>query len=141
ATTPDAAVEFSYKKNSIATNEHHYSLVIKITNLGRQLINHFQLQFTFPQFGNVRHIIHKREHIDYWDESRNKCVIRYRSNKVLYPTEEIDVGREMAIQYKVDGHIYAQIDDDGGPMIDWTLHADNMTPKTGSIPFQALQCF
>ena len=90
ATMPDATVEFSYKKNSITSNEHHYSLAVKITNLGRQLINHFQLQFTFPQFnGTVRHIIHKKEHIDCWGESGTKLVIRYRSNKVLYPTEEI----------------------------------------------------
>ncbi len=142
ATTPDATVGFSYKKNSITSNEHHYSLTVKITNLGRQLINHFQLQFTFPQFnGTVRHIIHKTEHIDCWGESGTKLVIRYRSNKVLYPTEEIDIGREMAIQYMVNGHIYAQIGENGEPMIDWTLHADNMPPKTGSIPFENLQCF
>lgn len=142
ATTPNATVEFSYKKNSIASNEHHYSLTVKITNLGRQLINHFQLQFTFPQFnGTVRHIIHKTDHIDCWGESGTKLVIRYRSNKVLYPTEEIDVGREMAIQYMVNGQIYAQIGENGEPMIDWTLHADNMPPKTGSIPFEHLQCF
>ena len=89
----------------------------------------------------MRHIIHKKEHIDYWDESRTTFVVRYRSNKVLYPTEEVDIGREMAIQYMVNGNIYAQIDDEGGPMIEWTLHADTMSPKTGSIPFEELQCF
>jgi len=142
ATTADAVVEFSYNRNSITMDEHHYSLVVKIKNLGKQMINHFQLQFTFPQLeGNVRHIINKREYIDCWGESGKKLVIRYRSNKVLYPTEEIDIGREMAIQYMVNGRIYSQITDDGGPMIDWTLHADDMTPKTGSIPFEELQCF
>ena len=35
----------------------------------------------------------------------------------------------MAIQYMVDGHIYAQIGENGEPMIDWTLHADNMPPQ------------
>jgi hypothetical protein len=50
AITPDAAIEFSYQKNSIEMTEHHYTLVAKIKNLGNQVINHFQLQFTFPQW-------------------------------------------------------------------------------------------
>ena len=33
ATRPEAAVEFSYKKNSINSNEHHYSLIVRIKNL------------------------------------------------------------------------------------------------------------
>lgn len=142
ATSPDAVVEFSYIRNSIEMYEHHYTLAVKIKNLGRQLIHHFQLQFTFPQYdGNVRHIIHKKDHIDCWEQTRDRLVIRYRSNKVLYPTEEIDVGREMAVQYMVNSNIYGRISHGHGPMIDWTLHADNMPPKTGSIRFEELQCY
>lgn len=142
AITPDASIEFSYERNSITMREHHYTLLAKIKNLGHQVINHFQLQFTFPQWdGNVNHIIHKREHIDFWQASTNTLVIRYRSNKVLFPEEEIDIGREMAIQYMVNGPVYAKIDDGGGPMIEWTLNADSMPPKKGSKPFEEMQCF
>lgn len=143
-TVPDAGVQFSYE---LTTNnegrEHLYLLIIKIKNLGSQVINHFQLQFTFPQYdGNVNHIIHKREHIDLWQESPNRLVVRYRSNKVLFPEEEIEIGREMVIRYMVNSVIYHKIDRNlGGPMIDWTLNADNMKPKTGSFPFEKLQCF
>lgn len=141
ASTPDATVEFSYARNSITSSEHHYTLMIKIQNLGSQVINHFQLQFTFPQLeGNVRHIIHKREHIDCWGVTGTQFVIRYRSNKVLFPEEEIDIGREMAIQYLVNSLIYSNITR-GRLMVDWTLNADNMTTKKGSIPFETLQCY
>lgn len=140
--TPDASIEFSFSKNTISSNEHHYSLIAVIKNLGGQVINHFQLQFTFPQWdGNVRHIISKREHIDCWQSSRNELAIRYRSHKVLFPEEELDIGREMGIQYMVNGSIYANIREDGGPMIRWTLNADNMNPKSGEKPFEELQCF
>lgn len=141
-TTPDAAVEFSYTKNSITSPEHHYTLVVKIRNLGSQVINNFQLSFTFPQWdGNVQHIIHERDHIDCSQPSTNMFLIRYRSNKVLFPEEEIDVGQEMAIRYMVNGPIYGKLDGRRRPMVDWTLYADNMTPKTGAIPFEELQCF
>lgn len=140
-TTPDASVEFSYARNSITSTEHHYALTIKIRNLGSQVINHFQLQFTFPQFhGTVKHIIHKREHIDCWDVTGNQFVIRYRSNKVLFPEEEIDIGREMSIQYMVNSSIYSDVIR-GRIMVDWTLNADNMIAKKGSIPFEKLQCY
>jgi hypothetical protein len=142
ATTSDAAVEFSYSRNSITSSEHHYTLAVKIKNRGNQVINHFQLQFTFPQWdGNVDHIIHKRDHIDCWQPSANLLMIRYRSNKVLFPEEEIDVGQEMAIQYMVNGPIYGMLDGRRVPMVDWTLYADNMIPKTGAIRFEDLQCF
>jgi hypothetical protein len=141
-TMPDAAVEFSYARNNITSSEHHYTLVVKIKNLGNQVINHFQLQFTFPQWdGNVDHIIHKRDHIDCWQPSANRLMIRYRSNKVLFPEEEIDVGEEMAIQYMVNGPIYGMLDSRRVPMVDWTLYADNMIPKIGAIRFEDLQCF
>ena len=141
ATTPDAAVEFSYARNSITSSEHHYTLMIKIQNLGSQLINHFQLQFTLPQLdGNVRHSIQSQEHIDCWGVAGHTFVIRYRSNKVLFPEEEIEIGREMEIQYMVNSSIYHKITRER-LMIDWTLNADNMPSKKGSKPFETLHCY
>lgn len=142
ATTAEASVEFSYSRNSITSSEHHYTLAVKIKNLGNKVINHFQLQFTFPQWdGNVQHLIYKREHIDCWQPSANMLMIRYRSNKVLFPEEEIDAGQEMAIRYMVNGPIYAKMDTRSAPMVNWTLYADDMIPKTGAMPFEELQCY
>jgi hypothetical protein len=144
-TTPDAEVEFNYTliRNDNG-REHDYLLLLKIKNLGNQVIEHFQLQFTFPQFdGNVSHIIQKRDHIDIWASSQREHTIRYRSHKVLFPQEEIDIGREMTIRYKINGHIWTNLglDFGTGPMVSWTLYADNMTPKIGTKPFEKLQCF
>lgn len=144
-TTPNAEVEFGSNLNRNDNGrEHHYSLLLKIKNLGNQVIEHFQLQFTFPQFdGNVSHIIHKRDHIDIWASNQREHTIRYRSHKVLFPQEEIDIGREMAVQYKINNNIRINLGMDfgPGPLINWTLYADNMTPKTGTKPFEELQCF
>jgi hypothetical protein len=141
-TTPDAGVEFDYIKNSITRNEHRYALVVKIKNLGNLVINNFQLQFTFPEYdGNVQHIIDKQNHIDIWHETTFKLVIRYRSNKVLFPEEEIEVGREMAIQYRVNDKFYYEFLNQHRAVVDWTLHADSMKAKRGSFPFEKLQCF
>jgi hypothetical protein len=144
ATAPDMSVEFSYTGNSIESKEHHYTLGIKLKNLGRQVINHFQLRFTFPQLnGNVSHIVNQLENVDLWASSPNELVFVYRSKKVCFPEEEIDIGREIAIRYMINSQIYAnsQIAWDRGPTVSWTLYADNMIPKTGSMPFEKLQCF
>lgn len=144
-TTPDAEVEFGYKLNRNDNGkEHHYGLLVKIKNLGNKVIENFQLQFTFPQHdGNVSHIINKREHIDIWSSDQRQFTIRYRSHKVLFPQEEIDISREMAIQFRMDGQTYGAFGMafGRGPMVNWTLYADNMTPKTGEKPFEELQCF
>jgi len=145
AAVPDAQADFGYTLNSNDNGrEHHYGLLLKIKNLGNQVIEHFQLQFTFPQLdGNVSHIIHKREHIDIWPVTPREFIIRYRSDKVLFPQEEIDIGREMAVQYKIDTQIFTkfEIGYARGPIVKWTLYADNMPPKTGEKPFKELQCF
>jgi hypothetical protein len=141
ATVPNASVKFSYSRNNSTSHEHHYSLIVTIKNLGVQVINHLQLQFTFPQYGgNVRHIIQRREHIDIWASAENEYTIRYRANKVLFPEEEIEIGREMAVQYMVDSNVYAKMDVEK-PLVEWRLNADSMPTKTGSLPFKELQCY
>jgi hypothetical protein len=144
ATTPDMSVEFSYMRNQLESNEHRYTLGIKLKNLGSQVIDHFQLQFTFPSFNNnVNHIVGSLDNVDLWTSSPNELIFVYRSKKVCFPDEEIDIGREIAIQYRIDGQIYANsgINYGRGPMVKWTLYADHMTPKTGTKPFEELQCF
>ncbi len=142
-TTPEMSVEFSYTRNSIESKEHHYTLGIKLKNLGRQVINHFQLQFTFPEFSNnVKHIANQLENVDLWQSSRNELVFVYRSKRVCFPEEEIDIGREIAIRYMINNQIYSSsLAWDRRPIVSWTLYADNMIPKTGSVPFEKLQCF
>jgi hypothetical protein len=144
ATTPDMAVDFSYIPNQLESHEHRYTLGLKLKNLSGQVINHFQLEFTFPKFSNnMSHVIGNLDNVDLWISAANEFTIVYRSKKVCFPNEEIDIGREMAIQYMINGDIYANsgISFGRGPMVKWTLYADNMPPKTGTKPFEELQCF
>jgi hypothetical protein len=144
ATTPDMAVEFSYQRNQIENHEHHYTLGLKLKNLSGQVINHFQLKFTFPKFGNnISHVVDSMDNVDVWISGQNEVTFIYRSNKVCFPVEEIDIGRDIAIQYMMNSQTYSAsgISYGRGPMVKWTLYADNMTPKTGEKPFEELQCF
>lgn len=145
ATRPDMSVEFDYARQHIESHEHLYLLEIKLKNLSEQVINHYQLQFTFPIYNdNVN-----RDNIAYLDNatvtscSRNELLFTYHSKNVCFPNEEIDLGQEMAIRYRIDGQIYADsgIAHGSGPTVKWTLYADNMIPKRGAKPFEKLQCF
>lgn len=143
AAVPDAGVEFSYTKQIVSGSEHHYGLIVKVKNLSDLVINNFQLQFTFPQYdGNVNHLAHKRDNIDFSQASPNEFVFIYRSRMVLFPQEERDLSRELAIQYSITSAIYAQMPfDDSRLRVKWKLNADNMPTKTGDFPFSEVNCF
>lgn len=144
ARRPDMSVEFDYEGQHIESSAHRYLLRIKIKNLSEQVINHYQLQFTFPTYdGNVNHIVAHLENATVRQCSPNELLFTYHSKGVCFPNEQIDLGQEMAITYRIDSQIFANslIGYGKGPSVNWTLYADNMTPKTGTKPFKELQCF
>lgn len=141
-TLPDVEVEFAYRKLSIESHEHKYGLTIVIKNLGPQMVNHFQLHFTFPDYGHFLVFPANQPNIYSWRESHREFMFRYRSNMVLFPEEEREISQELVIQYRVDGQIYASFTHSPSTVsVQWKLNADNMPTKTGSIPFEKLQCF
>lgn len=142
-TTPDISVEFRHRRGQITTYEHHYRLEIFVKNLGRQVINHFQLEFSFPSIVKNDHLSFKdKENIDLRSNGRGDHLIIYRSKMVLFPNEERDIGLEMIWDYEVNREIYGKLRDlemRGSPAtVVWTLYADNMTPKRGTIAFEKL---
>ena len=144
ATKPDMSVKFAYAQQHLDSSEHHYLLQIKLRNESTQVINHFQLQFTFPTYrSNVNHLVTHLDNVSVWSTGQNELLFIYRSKSVCFPNEEIDIGREMAIRYYMNSQIFASagLSWGRGPSVTWTLYADNMTPKTGSMPFEELQCF
>jgi hypothetical protein len=144
ARRPDMSVEFDYERQHIESSEHRYSLKIKLKNLSEQVINHYQLQFTFPTYNdNVRNVLRYLPNATVRQISRNELLFTYDSTTVCFPHQEIDLGQEMAITYRMDSQIYvnSQIGYGRGPTVKWTLYADNMTGKTGTKPFEELQCF
>jgi len=144
ARRPDMSVEFDYKRQHIESSEHHYLLKIKLKNLSEQVINNYQLQFTFPTYNNnVNNIVAYLDNATVRPTSKNELLFTYDSKTVCFPNQVIDLGQEMAITYRIDSQIYADslIGYGRGPTIKWTLYADNMTPKRGTKAFEELQCF
>lgn len=91
---------------------------------------HFQLQFTFRKFGNhISHVADRLDNVEVRISAENELTFVYRSNRVCFSVEEIDIGQEMDIQYIINSQIFANslIGYERGPIVKWTLYADNDT--------------
>jgi hypothetical protein len=142
ATTPNVSVEFKYRPLSRETHCDLYALEILIKNLGQQVVNHFKLEFSFP--GIVSPSGYRiNDHIFLKED--NGFLVTYCSTRVLFPQEELDIGREVGLQYKVDDSVWRkarQIIGAGQDLsLHWILYADNMMPKRGKKPFSQLHNF
>jgi hypothetical protein len=144
AVTPDIYVEFGYRAVLQSSDRHEYVLEVVIGNRGIQVVNHFKLEFTFPAAVPVIHrTIGGRKHIDLLTSGDGDPMVVYRSRSVLFPKEELDVGRELSWHYEVNNRVYSalrQARSMGQELsLQWTLYADSMTPKHGTKPFSDLQ--
>ena len=144
---PDAIVEFDFRPLSKSSTDHQYVLLVTIKNLGLLLINHFQLQFTFPNLRTeTSNRAHKTQHIRTWAETQEEFIIRYRSDMVLFPNEEREIGKEFMWKYRVNSHCYANVIRSAelnlNPLtVRWVLNADNMPTKRGTVSFKKLHEF
>jgi hypothetical protein len=146
---PDASVEFGFDRPD--RNAHTYLLKIFVTNNGTSVIQNFQLEFTFPHdVGYEGNLIHKRDNID--QRSEGDYVVTYHSRSVLFPNERREIAHEMVWRYKMDSDKYSKVstlelkadqsaDRKDTAFVQWTLYADNMTPKKGTVPFRRLHEF
>lgn len=142
-TTPSAEVEFNYRIIRRDEHFHEYALIINIRNEGEQVIDNFKIIFSFPDlFASTRNVIHARANADLTQNDNGEFIISYRSREVLFPQDEIDINDDIAWCYKIDRDSYNRIiiasHKGDEPIIKWTLYADNMLPKHGSIPITAL---
>lgn len=140
ATVPDASVEFKHLRKSMNSNVHTYLLQVSVKNLGTQVINHFQLEFSFPRIiGCMHNLIHKKDNIDLRSTKTHDHLIIYRSKIVLFPNEEREIGQEIVWDYEIDKEKYEKLRSlemrGFEPSVEWILYADDMTPKQGSVPF------
>ncbi len=144
--TPDASVEFKYRRLSIQSDLHEYALEVFIRNQGNLVINNFKLEFVFPNMvASIRHVIDHLPNAYVKTNDNGDFIISYRSNDVIFPKDEIDINEKMAWCYKINHQAYYKMTDaqERGkkPEITWTLYADNMIPKRGSKAFDELQNF
>ena len=149
-TTPNAQVEFGYIGPKIEERTHSYTLKIIVKNLGFQVINNFKLKFTFPNYGlHFQHspgIVPQSQYpmrygrIVYPKDKNNDHVLTYHSAEKLFPEDEVDVGKEIKLQYEIDDEAYKKIELSckQDHFLSWILYADNMLPKRDKIPFSKL---
>lgn len=147
---PNAQVEFGYICPKIEGKTHFYTLKIVVKNLGFQVINNFKLKFTFPYYGpyfryfpgyapqqNTKHF----GRVVYSRDNNEDHVITYHSVEKLFPEDEVDVGKEIDLGYRIDDVAYEQIEQSSSKrelLLRWTLYADNMLPKRDKVPFSKL---
>jgi hypothetical protein len=142
---PDADVEFKYRLAMSSGPDRIYNLRPIIKNLGTQVINNFRLVFVFPRYGQGSSTVHPRENVVRTSNENNDTIISYQSRGVLFPLEERDIGEEIHWKYSAGPSALkslASLEKQGASAsITWTLYADNMTPKQGSVSLLKLHDF
>lgn len=145
-TKPDVSVKFMHKhlRHESDGQMHKYLQEIFVENHGTQVVNHFQVVFSTPDEIPTQDDINGVNHTDHITVTprldKGGFRISYRSVGVLFPEEELEIGTELNLQYKVDNEVYYKIKTQE-PTLNWKLYADNMTPKHGQIPFSELNNF
>lgn len=145
---PDVTVQFGYRKFSSTAQQHHYALTIRITNASDLIVNHWKLEFTFPNplgANPPTKIAKLYDHIRIRTTTNGDYTLTYFSPYVLYPREDFDIGQEIAWRYQVDDAICRRLDrikSEGNPLtLSWSLFADTMPSKTGEIDISDLHEF
>jgi hypothetical protein len=159
---PDANVEFSWRRIGGEKGEDLFGLGVTVRNQGLVVINHFKLEFVFPdldkvplnyvmimpldlgeQVKNEQHPATKMVEV----EVRNDIAVlvkrgdglvnvRFRSKDVLFPNDSMVISEDVSLKYVINGQIF--FNRDRIPALEWILYADNMLPKQGRIPFDEL---
>jgi len=159
STKPDIQVTFAGKRLSHGQTSDPFALEIVIRNMGRLVVNHFKLEFTFPDLDVLPLSSHSVvEPTGFTSEEgpdddlvvinvtdarkvaveRREDSIRvvYRSIDVLFPNDQEDVSRAIELGYLMNNYVFRRRREI--PPLKWTLYADDMIPKQGEVPFSQL---
>lgn len=148
---PDADVVIDYSAGRTSPEKHHYKLRVKVVNTGPKVIRDYKLRIVFPNFGEgiTYNKVSRTKYTNYgWitgsSNEDNDHVISFMSREVLFPSDEIDVGHYLDLNYIVDEPARKWIWQkmrENELNLEWTLYADDMKPKFDSIPFSELHQF
>lgn len=146
ATTPDASIRFGFRLSMSVGERKQYILLPFVKNSGSQVINNFKLTMKFPRFvGPGESIIHWQQNIQIHFDKAGDYFIDYQSTGVLFPDEERNIGEELQWKYDVSNATVAKFKEleakGSDAVISWTLYADNMTPKHGTVRLSELHDF
>jgi len=143
ATMPNAEVTFGFKVLREESIIHNYRLTVFVKNQGVQVINDFKLKFVFPSYIDSKIIHDSGRYMSFESVNSDDLAVTFLSSEKLFPEDEIDVGIQLNLQYYVttDGHFDLAVTQKRASCLQWTLFADNMTPKQGKKPFAELNRF
>jgi hypothetical protein len=159
---PNAEVEFSWKHVSSGPGRDWYRLGVIAKNQGLLVIEHFKLEFTFPDLDEVPLPVigsimpTESVHSEPTQQSESKLVdievkdsiavsvergggliyVNYRSTAVLFPNDKRVIDKDINLKYAINNQVYAGVND--VPALEWILYADSMQPKHGTVPFSRL---
>ncbi|MCE5252054.1 ATP-binding protein [bacterium] len=139
ANKPDVVVEFKYIVITDIGSIHEYKLGIKIINKSHLLVNHCMLEFSFPDLKKhdgsdavMYEVIPDYSSDKIWVKKESGSIhVVYRSDDVLFPKQEKEIGDIFTLQYKFNRDIFNNLN--RYPKIKWTLYADDMIPKNGEM--------
>lgn len=138
---PNADVEFAYQIQQNRMN----LLIIKIVNMGKQLIRYIKLDFSFPNLDNIPVMegnsrdrsgkvnINAHQPECLLNKQEYKYDIQYYSDKVLFPKDTMDITDIVKLQYRIDNVPHK------AKCLEWALYADSMYPKSGKINIYSLK--
>lgn len=146
ATIPDASVRFESKLSMSTGERKQYVFLPLIKNSGNQIIQDFKLTFTFPTIASSPISINRPQpNINISINNKSDYFIDYHSTGVLFQTEERNIGEEILWTYDVTAALIAEVKrrEAAGSdvVIAWTLYADNMPAKHGTLPLRTLDGF
>jgi hypothetical protein len=158
ATVPDAHVQFGFRYIEGDREAHRYELTARVSNEGNKVINHFKLAITFPDLDvlladrgatilastasrawpghRLVDVKPRDSRIVLPTTQPNGIGAICRSINVLFPKDEVDLGLAVNLRYWINSQVYLRIKD--LPPLSWTLYADDMPSKQGSVPISEL---
>ena len=142
-TYSDVSVEFGYNVISRTRDLHEYQLSITVINNGQIITRFFMLEIIIPGIvlGKSRGVVN-HDHILQSQNHEDDIVIHYRSQNVLFPSEERSITQEVNFTYKINSDVFHKLREKNRQgekhYLSWKLYADEMPYKSGQILFSDL---
>lgn len=152
---PNAEVEFFWKRVGGGPRRDQHELGVTVKNQGLLVIEHFKLEFTFPDLDEVPLPIglvqseptqQPEGKLVYIEVKDNIAIsverggglihVSYRSTDVLFPNDKRVIDKDVSLKCVINDQVYAGVSDI--PALKWILYADSMQPKHGTVPFSKL---
>jgi len=159
STKPDVQVTFDSKRLSRGETNDLFALNVVVKNQGQLVVNHFKLEFAFPNLDGLpfsSHVAVQPTGFMSEEKPSEKLVttkttdaravtfetgeefirVIYRSINVLFPNDQEDVSKALELKYFMDSYVFRHQREI--PPLEWTLYADDMIPQQGEISFSEL---